>query len=521
MQVISQHSGAAPRILVVEDDPDYRELLELSLKEEGYQVFTVADHREALEAFHNPDQPGFDLVICDLRLPGPERSGLNLLKELKERSMRRASLQAGKEARLAATAPGFILLTALGTNGEARQALQQGADDYLVKGTVTPDSLIQAVRKALQRRHPVPAYRAVDWQLVGQSAAIKEISSQIDRIASARSRSGAALPVLITGEPGTGKELVARLIHLRSPCAGAPPCREHQFSTVSTLGAPTRPGLPSTLLDTELFGYVKGAFPGAEAPKIGVIEASDQGTVFLQDIADLPQPLQVKLLRVLQHRKVRRLGDSQEVEVDVRIIGATTRDLWALAKEGTFRDDLLASLNAVHIHMPPLREHAEDIPELVNHFLRRIAGHDGLPATGSTRHIHQVSPEAMRLMIKYPFPGNVSELETMLERAVIMAEGLVISLEHLPESLKPFPKGITISFPPENDGALTPLKKAIRELTETVEKELIRRALSKSFNNRTRAARLLGISHRSLLYKLKEYPDLLDSSPATARSDRK
>ena len=185
---------------------------------------------------------------------------------------------------------------------------------------------------------------------------------------------------------------------------------------------------------------MKGAFPGADTLRKGVIEAAEQGTVFLHDIADLPQSLQMKLLRVLQHRKVRRLGDSQEVEVNARIIGATTKDLWALAKEGIFRDDLLAGLTAVHIHMPPLREHAEDIPELVNYFLRRIAGHDGLTANGSTRQIHQVSPEAMRLMIKYPFPGNVSELETMLERAVILAEGLVISLEHLPESLNLSPR---------------------------------------------------------------------------------
>ena len=231
----SQHSGVAPRILVVEDDPGYRELLELSLKEEGYQVATVADHREALEAFYDPDKGGFDLVICDLRLPGPERSGLSLLKELKERSKRRASLQAGKESHFAAAAPGFILLTALGMNGEALQALQEGADDYLVKGSVTPDSLIRAVRKALKQNRCAGAPpSSAPQQLIGQSAAIKEIISQIDHIAPFRSRSGAPLPVLITGESGTGKELVARLIHLRSPC------REHRFVAVpiGQMGAP-------------------------------------------------------------------------------------------------------------------------------------------------------------------------------------------------------------------------------------------------------------------------------------------
>ena len=472
---------ASNSILVVEDDPGYRELLELNLKEEGYQVSTVADHKEALEAFQHTK---FDLVICDLRLPG--QNGLDLLKELKEQSPQ----------------TGFIILTALGVKGEAKQATTWGADDYLLKGTITPDSLILSVRKALNSKRntgilPISTNQETQngydtiqttGHLVGQNPAIKEINSQIERVAPFRS------PVLITGEPGTGKQLVARLIHQHSQF------KDNPFTVVriSSRQGPDQSGMPSTLLDSELFGYVKGAFPSADTTKKGVIESTESGTVFFHDIAELPLPIQAKLFRVVQYWKFRRLGDSQELEVTARIICATSKDLWAMSREGTFREDLLNSLKVIHIHIPPLREHSEDILLLAEYFLTRIAQKQEIPPK-------TLSLEAVRSLLKHKFPGNVSELEMMLQKATILTDGPMITLEHLPEELKPIAQEISVNLPPD----LMSLKKAVRELTETVEKELIRRALSKSQNNRTRAAKLLGISHRSLLYKLKDYPELL------------
>jgi DNA-binding NtrC family response regulator len=468
-------------ILVVEDDPGYRELLELTLKEEGYQVATVADYNEALQAFQHAK---YDLVICDLRLPG--QNGLDLLKELKGQSPQ----------------TGFIILTALGVKGDATQALKYGADDYLLKGTINPDSLIHSVKKVINSKQTTPilpnsnnrdvcnkinSVKTMDY-LIGQHPAIKEINKQIERVAPFRS------PVLITGEIGTGKQLVARLIHQHSPF------NEYPFDVVhlSLRGGPDQSGMPSVLLDSELFGYVKGAFPSANTTKKGIIEATESGMVFIHDIADMPLPLQAKLLRIVQHRKLRRLGDSQEIEISARIICATSKDLWAMSREGTFREDLLKALNTIHIHLPILREHSEDILPLADYFLSEVAKKQETPPK-------TLSPEAVRALVKYQFPGNVGELETMLQRAFILTEGAMITLEHFPEEMKPDAQEISVSLPP----GLLSLKKAVRELTEVVEKELIRRALSKSDNNRTRAAKLLGISHRSLLYKLKDYPELL------------
>ena len=474
---------ASNSILVVEDDPGYRELLELNLKEEGYQVSTVADHKEALEAFQRTK---YDLVVCDLRLPG--QNGFDLLKELKEQSPQ----------------TGFIILTALGIKGEATQAMKWGADDYLLKGTITPDSLIHSVRKVLttqtsgtigtQKSPTLSSPVEIPVDFIGQNPIIREIVDRIDRVAPFRS------PVLITGEPGTGKQLVARLIHQRSPFKDYPftPVRLGSYGYPDAEPTSRRSTLPSTLLDSELFGYVKGAFPSADTTKKGVIEATESGTVFFHDIADLPLPLQAKLLRIVQHRKLRRLGDSQELEVSARIICASSKDLRAMSREGTFREDFLGNLNVIHIHIPPLREHSEDILLLAEYFLNRIAQkQETSPKT--------LSPEAVRSLVKYKFPGNVHELEMMLQRAFILTEGSTITPEHLPEEVKPAAQEISVNLPPN----LLSLKKAVRELTETVEKELIRRALSKSQNNRTRAAKLLGISHRSLLYKLKDYPEIL------------
>jgi two-component system response regulator AtoC len=377
------------------------------------------------------------------------------------------------------------VLTALGVRGQAVQVKKQGVDDYLVKGAITPDSLIQAVRKALNQKkpakdpdhsHPSPMMEERLNALVGNSPAVKDLEDRINKVAPYRS------PVLITGESGTGKELIARSIHEQSQHKDRP------FITVH-LGS-----LPISMLDSELFGHVKGAFPGADEAKIGCIEKADGGTVFFHDIADLPQSLQPKLLRVLQHRKFRRLGDSEEQAINVRIICATSRDLWAMIREGTFREDLLYGLNVVHLNIPPLHERPEDIPVLAEHILSEIADKKKIDH-------RSLSPDALRLLMEYHWPGNIRELTTVLERVTLSNDAHTITLDHLPKELRPAPKGITFYIPPD----LISLKNVIREMTERAEKELINRALSQTNSNRTHAAKLLGISHRSLLYKLRDY----------------
>jgi two-component system response regulator AtoC len=475
----------AQSILVVEDDSGYRELLELTLREEGYEVATVTNHTEALNACKQDD---YDLVICDFRLPG--QNGLDLLKELKKR----------------APNTGFILLTALGKSDQAAQTIKDGADNYLVKGSLTPDTLATAVRKALERRqmwkdnqhmqrssHFVhngnvqetasaeiggkSPHSQFDFEaLSGHSPAMADLRERIKRVAPYRS------PILITGESGTGKELVARSIHQHSSF------KDGSFVSVDVAS------LPGTLLDSELFGYVKDAFPGADQNMKGQIEEAENGTIYFHDIAELPHPLQAKLLRLIQHQKLRRLGDSQEINANTRVICATTKDLWALTREGAFREDLLYGINVIHLHVPPLRERPEDIPTLVDHILLKLQKTQRIQSKS-------LSPETMKPLMDYQWPRNIRELETILERSAILAEGPVVTPDHLPDELKPSPKGITFHIPSD----LIYLKDVIRELTEKAEKELITRALSQTNNNRTRAAKLLGISHRSLLYKLKDY----------------
>jgi len=483
MQVTSQS------ILVVEDDPGYRELLELNLTEEGYRVTTAANQTEARDAC---DKNRYDLVVCDLRLPG--KNGIDVVRDLKERTPETS----------------FIVLTALGVRGQAAQAMKDGVDAYLVKGTMTPDSLLQAVREALARNRqrrddcqPSASSRVDDTPLalVGGSPAIQDIQNRIERLAPFRS------PVLITGENGTGKELIAKAIHDHSPS------RNGGFAVVR-VGS-----VPCSMLDSELFGYVKGAFPGADINKRGMIEDAVGGTVLFYDIADLPQPLQPKILRVLQRRRLRRLGDSQEREVEVRIICATSRDLWAMTREGLFREDLLSALNVIHIHIPPLRERPEDIPVIAEYLLSRTGGQAGTPDNimgmgrqpggsqdalgfGGNRGVgsKRLSPEALKAVMEYPWHGNIRELESVLGRAALLA-GEIVQPEHFPREIKPSAPGVTFHIPSD----LICLKDVVRQLTEQAEKELITRALSQTNNNRTHAARLLGISHRSLLYKLKEY----------------
>ena len=312
--------------------------------------------------------------------------------------------------------------------------------------------------------------------IIGKSTKMQEIFRRIEKIAEYKST------VLITGESGTGKELVAKAIHYSSPRRDLP------FIAVNC-GA-----IPGELLESELFGHVKGAFTGAIAAKKGLFTEADKGTIFLDEIGDLPLNLQVKLLRVLQEGEIRRVGDTRTFQVDVRVIAATAKDLLEEVQKGNFREDLYYRLNVVPFYLPPLRERREDIPLLVWHFLRKYSAETG-------KEIKEIAPDAMNALVAYEWKGNVRELENVIERAVVMSEGQIITTEYLPEGLVKSTSDIILKIPESRIS----IKTTVKELVEMAEKELIARALAKTGNNRTRAAELLEISHRALMYKLKEY----------------
>jgi len=307
--------------------------------------------------------------------------------------------------------------------------------------------------------------------VVGRGAAMQQILTLANKVARHPST------VLVTGESGTGKELVARLVHSASPRAGAP------FVPVNC-GA-----IPEALLESELFGHVRGAFTGASSERRGLFEEAHGGTLFLDEIGELPSPLQVKLLRALQEGEVRAVGGDVTRPVDVRVVTATARDLEAEVAAGRFRSDLYYRINVVRIHIPPLRDRLEDVPELVHHFVTLFNKRLGLGVTG-------VSPAAMRLLIEYPWPGNVRELENVIERALVLAEGKAIEVEHLP---------VAVRAPNATNAVPDVLDLSVKRQTEALERSLIKDALDRTGGNRTRAAKLLDLSHRALLYKIREY----------------
>jgi two-component system, NtrC family, response regulator AtoC len=450
------------RILIVEDEDGYRNFLRQHLQDSGFEVVTAENADAAIEAFGEDE---FDLVLLDLRLPG--RDGVDVLRELKS---------VNKDLQV-------IMMTAYGYVQNAVQAIKAGAFDYVTKEELTPDVLDLAISSALEQRRlrienarlrtEVADKYSLD-NVVGKSAVMREVFQKVVRIAPFNST------VMITGESGTGKEVVARLIHLHSRVKSNP------FVTVNCAA------IPETLLESELFGYVKGAFTGAARTKRGLFEEANGGTILLDEIGEMPPSLQVKFLRVLQEGKIRRLGDTGEISVDVRVIAATSRTLSDEVQAGRFREDLFYRLNIIPIVMPPLRERAEDIPLLVHYFLKKL-NHGSEPT--------DVSAEAMQVLMAYSWPGNVRELQNIVERAVVMSDSTAITLDSLPPELRKVSEFFRVQIPEEQ----LSIKRTLSELVPRVEQELINRALKKTNNNRTRAARLLEISHRSLLYKLKEY----------------
>jgi two-component system response regulator AtoC len=446
------------RILIVDDDDALRESLELVLAAEGYEVVGVAGGPAALTALQAAP---VDVVLCDLRMPGMD--GMELLPQLVRRL------------------PGVpvILMSAYGSADLAVEAMNRGAYDYLSK-PFQPSEVILTIRKARERERLRRANRLLrrDVQrVVGERPIIAASEGMIEVLELLERAAEFKATVLLTGESGTGKEVLARAIHVQSAR------RDAAFVAVNC-GA-----IPETLLETELFGHTRGAFTGADRARRGLVAEADGGSLFLDEIGELPLSLQVKLLRVLQEEEVRPVGESKPLNVDVRIIAATSRDLELEVREGRFREDLFYRLNVIRVQVPPLRERREDISVLVDHFLDHFRRTLGKP-------VRRISDDALDRLLAYAWPGNVRELENVMERALILAEGERITLRELPEN---------VVSPAKGSPGASSADLSLRRARKALEADLIERALRTTDGNRTHAARLLQISHRALLYKIKEY----------------
>jgi len=446
-------------ILVVEDGQSQREMLRDFLLKEGHAVAEAASGEEAVQSVTNR---AFDLVLLDYKMPGMD--GMQVLQEVKRLNPE----------------TDVVIITAYGTIETAVDAMKAGAVDYITK-PLEFDELLLLIDRVAERRTLLRDNEILRRQLKDQgvttdsiiygSQKMAALTSMAARVASSRAT------VLLQGESGTGKELLARLIHELSP-------RSTKAIITVNCGA-----LPESLIESELFGHEKGAFTGATARRIGRFEEADGGTLFLDEIGELTMPVQVKLLRFLQEREFQRVGGNANIRADVRIISATNRDLEGMVKEGRFREDLFYRLNVVLMSIPPLRERREDIPVLIDHFLKRFASENG-------KDIRGISSEARDALMKYDYPGNVRELENILERAVVIARNEVLSLEDLP-----FRETRVTSHEEtaeEGEGML-------RGAMVSLEKQMIQDAMEKTGYHQTRAAEMLGLSERMLRYKLKKY----------------
>jgi two-component system response regulator AtoC len=450
-------------ILVADDEPSIRHVLTLVLTGHGYEVRAVADGEEALRELA---ARSYDVLLTDVRMP--KRDGLSVLRQA------------------IATHPELtvLVMSAYGSQEQALEAVGAGAYDYVQK-PFKPEEIVFVLHKAEERERLLRENKRLKTagaapleRILGESEGLHAVLRQVDRLAPVHTT------VLITGESGTGKELIARALHERSPRAALP------FVAVNC-GA-----IPAGLIESELFGHAKGAFTDARTAKRGLFSEADGGTLFLDEVGELPLPAQVKLLRVLQEGEIRPVGESRAEKVDVRVIAATLRDLGKLVEKGEFREDLYYRLNVVNLRMPPLRERREDIPLLARSFIsrfNRLLNRDP-PVEG-------LSPEAEALMAAYAWPGNVRELENAMERAVLLADGPLLLPANLPERLWAASPPASPPASVQQAGSDLSLKRAIRELEESY----IRAALRRTRGNRTRAAEVLDISHRALLYKIKEY----------------
>jgi DNA-binding NtrC family response regulator len=462
------------QLLVVEDDAAMRELLNEALVEEGYRVDVAAGGRGGVERVR---AGGVDLVVSDVKMP--DMDGLDMLAEI------RAHSEGGSP-------PHVIVVTAFGSIETAKRAIKLGAHDYITK-PFEIDDLLVAVDKALEertlrrevarlRKEVARPYRFEN--IIGRSPPMQDVFALIRRLSSS------AVNVLITGESGTGKELVARALHFNSPRAKKP------FVAVNCAA------IPDTLLESELFGYKRGAFTDARTDRSGMFAEADGGTIFLDEIGDLTPQLQAKLLRVLQERELRPLGAVRPEKVDVRVLSATNRDLAQRMSEGAFREDLFYRLNVIEVVLPPLRDRAEDVLPLAEHFLVEAAQR-------TSKRIHTYTQAALKVLLAYPWPGNVRELENVVERAVALAEGEQITPEDLPSQVRERRSADVLA------GALA------RGLTlAELERDYISRVLQAEGGNKTRAAQRLGLDRKTLYRKLEEYGrppgEAVEPAPAAA-----
>ncbi len=442
------------QLLLVDDDPSLLRVVEHQLRQAGYEVATAENLAQARERFV---EKNYDAVVCDLALP--DGSGIDFLKFVRQQSLDVI----------------FIIITAYGTIDNALEACRQGADDYLAK-PFGREQLLFTLEKAIRTRQlefeniQLRSELLKDYDfssIIARSQPMQDVLKMVARVVETEAT------VLILGESGTGKELIARAIHYNSSRKNGP------------LVVVNCPSIPDNLLESELFGHVKGAFTGATRDRRGKFEQANGGTIFLDEIGDLKPELQAKLLRVLQERVIERVGGDRPIEVDVRILAATNRDLEKLVHDGVFREDLYYRLSVFPIRIPPLRERKEDIPHLAQFFLQKFGGGKRM----------RITPEAMDALMAYDWPGNVRELENVMERATILADDGVIRPDVLPAHVIHGHKN-----PPSASGDGDD---AVHSLAE-IEKEAIMNALNKCHGNQTAAAKMLGIPRHVLIYRMKK-----------------
>jgi DNA-binding NtrC family response regulator len=434
---------ARKTILVVDDEKSQREILEMILSAEGYDVTTASSGEAALKIAH---EHRFDLVLTDLKMTGID--GIELLQKL-----------LAYDSSII-----VILLTAHGSIDSAKDALRRGAFDYLEK-PYDREKLLETINRALTRLD------ALDMEIISASQEMETVKKMILKVARSSST------VLIRGESGTGKEMISRSIHTQSPRAG------EMFQAVNCAA------INENLLESELFGHEKGSFTGAHAEKKGLFEVADRGTLFLDEIGELDISMQAKLLRALQEREIRRVGGTRAIKIDVRVVCATNRDLRAMVADGRFRDDLYYRINVLSIDVPPLRERRDDIPILIDFFLKKHT-------RNTSRLIRGLTPDARACMLAYAWPGNVRQLESAIERAILLAESDLISVEDLPLEVRQEAR-------PVMEGAFKLPSEGIS--FEDFERNLIMQAMERTDYNITKAAKLLGLTFRTLQYRLEKF----------------
>jgi two-component system response regulator PilR (NtrC family) len=454
---------AQQKILVVDDEKSMCEFLEIMLKKDGYEVTSTTSGEEALELL---DKNLYSMVLTDVKMPGV--NGFEVLRKSKEVSPDTV----------------VIMITAYGSPEGAVTAIKEGAYDYITK-PFRVEEVKLTIKKSLERsnliRENIRLRQAVEerykfWNLIGKSPKMQRVYDLVEKVSQTKAN------VLITGESGTGKELVAKAIHYNSD-------RKDQSFVTLNCGA-----IPENLLESELFGHMKGSFTGAIANKRGLLEMAAGGTLFMDEIGELPLPLQVKLLRVIQEREFKRVGGTEDIKVDVRIISASNQDLQQKVAQGGFREDLFYRLNVIQIKLPPLRERKEDIILLVNHFVRKYSAETG-------KEIQGISPEALELLLGYDFAGNVRELENIIERSITLETSPMITERHIRSYLNE--RMISKSMPPTLEIPEEGID--LNKVVEDLEKAFILKALEHTEGIKKKAAELLGMNFRAMRYKLAKY----------------